>query len=56
MVDAVVAESAAGTEPDDEPDVKNAAAVVSMSGYLSRRVGRGSTPFRPGYDPLAGLR
>ena len=56
-VDALVAESAArkraeaaGTDPDDEPEVAEAARLVSMSGYLSRRFNG------VGYDPLCGLR
>jgi hypothetical protein len=64
MVDAMVAESAArkraaaaGTDPDDEPEVAKSARVVSMAGYLSRRTdGGGSTPFGSGYDPRAGVR
>jgi hypothetical protein len=62
LVDALVAESAAhkraaaaGTDPDDEPQVQRAAQVVSMASYLSRCTGASrSTPFGPGYDPLAG--
>ena len=56
-VDALVAESAArkraeaaGIDPDDEPEVAEAARLVSMSGYLSRRFNG------VGYDPLCGLR
>ena len=48
--------AAAGADPDDEPEVADSARVVSMAGYLSRRVGaRGPIPLGPGYDPFAGF-
>jgi hypothetical protein len=68
-VDALVAESAArkraeaaAHDSDAEPDTRRAQVTamydyIARRGYLSRRMdGNGSTPFGPGYDPLAYLR